>query len=120
MRRIRRRWARYIDDMILWWRGTEQELLSFQDYLNAANPNVKPSLEYDKDKIHFLDLEIYKDVHGYLHTTIFRKEAHTNTLLHAKRFHPPTLTKNIPFGQFQRLRRICDYDLDFGIKSRDV
>ena len=52
-------WARYIDDIILWWRGTEQELLSFHDYryLNAANPNVKLSLEYDKDKIHFLDLK---------------------------------------------------------------
>lgn len=113
-------WARYIDDVILWWKGTEEELMSFHEYLNAANPNVRLSLEYDVHKIHFLDLEIYKDEEGFLHTTIFRKESHKNTLLHAKSFHSSTLIKNIPFGQFQRLRRICDDDHEFNMKSKEM
>ena len=65
-----------------------------------------------------LILKIYKD--GYLHTTIFRKEAHTNKCLHEVMFHPPTPTKNMPFGQFQRLWRICDNDPDFDIKSKET
>lgn len=113
-------WARYIDDVILWWDGNENELLAFHSYLNAANQNIKLSLDYSKEKINFLDLEIYKDEDGYLHTSIFRKEAHKNTVLHAKSFHPPSLIKNIPFGQFQRLRRICDDSRDYDLKSKEM
>ena len=113
-------WTRFIDDVLLWWNGTKEELLLFHSYLNSANPNVKLSLEFDSHKIHFLDLEIYKDEHGYLHTTIFRKESHKNTILHAKSFHSPTLVKNIPFGQFQRLRRICNNDQEFSVKSKEM
>ena len=113
-------WARYIDDVILWWGGTEGELLTFHRYLNAANENVKLSLDYSKEKINFLDLNIYKDSFGYLHSSIYRKETHKNTVLSAKSFHPPSLIKNIPFGQFQRLRRICDDAHDFNEKSMDM
>ena len=113
-------WARYIDDILLWWNGSEDELLSFHSYLNNANSNVKLSLEFDKEKIHFLDLEISKDENGFLHTSLFRKETHQNTILHAKSFHPDPLIRNIPYGQFQRLRRICDDENDFKSKSKEM
>lgn len=113
-------WARYIDDIILWWNGTEEELISFHGYLNNANTNVRLSLEYHKDKINFLDIEISKDDNGYLHTSLFRKNIHKNTILHANSFHSTTLINNIPFGQFQRLRRICDDDNDFNLKGREM
>lgn len=32
----------------------------------------------------------------------------SNTILRADSFHPPWLIENIPFGQFQRLKLICD------------
>lgn len=104
----------------MWWNGTVEELLLFHSYRNKTNTNVKLSLEYNKDKINFLDLEISKDANGYLHTSIYRKDIHKNTILHAKSFHPDTLIKNIPFGQFQRLRRICDRDSDFKVKSGEM
>lgn len=66
----------YIDNIIMWWNGTEDELLSFHSYLNNINTNVELSLEYSKDRIHFLDLEISKDENGFLHSSILRKNAH--------------------------------------------
>ena len=33
---------------------------------------------------------------------------------------PPTLTQNIPFGQSQRLPRVCDNDQEFDTKSKEM
>lgn len=38
------RWGRYIDDILLIWSGSQQELLQFHAYLN--NPNSKLSLDF--------------------------------------------------------------------------
>ena len=53
------------------------------------------------------------DDNGLIHTSIFRKDTDRNTILRAESFHPKNLISNIPFGQFQRLRRICSSDTDF-------
>ena len=74
-------WGRYIDDVILWWDETEDELLLFHAYLNSVNDNVQLSLEYSRNVINFLDLSISKDNLGNLHTSIYRKETHKNTIL---------------------------------------
>jgi len=60
--------------------------------------------------------------HSACETTewFFRKATDHNTLLHAHSFHPPWLIDNIPFGQIQRLRRICDSDQDFPNQSMDI
>ncbi len=75
-------WGRYIDDIILFFSGSEEELLDFNVYVNNLNENLKLSLEYDPKVINFLDLQISKDDQGYLHTSIFRKKTHRNTVLH--------------------------------------
>lgn len=106
-------YGRYIDDVLLIFDGSESQLLEFHGYLNAINPNIKLSLEYSLTSIHFLDLTIYKDSDGQLHTTLFRKNTSRNTVLRADSFHPPQLIKNIPYGQFQCVRRICDREMDF-------
>ncbi|XP_026098621.1 uncharacterized protein LOC113069710 [Carassius auratus] len=113
-------WGRYIDDVILMFSGSEKELVDFHVYVNSLNENLKFSLDYDLHTINFLDLRISKDNEGFLHTSIFRKSTDRNTLLHANSFHPPWLIDNIPFGQIQRLRRICDSDQDFQYQSLDM
>ena len=94
--------------------------MSFHHYLNGVNSNIKLSIEYSQERIQFLDLELSKTADGDLHTSIYRKETHKNTLLHANSFHPSGLKNNIPYGQFQRLRRICDVDDDYNVKSVDM
>lgn len=106
-------YGRYIDDICLIWTGSEDELSMFHDLLNNNDRNVKLSMEHSKTTINFLDLTISKGLDGRLHTTVFRKITDRNTMLRADSFHPVWLKNNIPFGQFQRLRRICDSDLEY-------
>lgn len=77
-------------------------------------------MEYSKDNIHFLDLNISKNEKGCLHTSIFRKPTDGNTILRADSFHPKRLKENIPYGQFQRVRRICDQETDYSVKSAEL
>lgn len=100
--------------------GSTQQLQDFHEYLNDTNPNIKLSLEFSKTSINFLDLNIFVDSEGALHTTIYRKPTDRNTILRADSFHPSSLISNIPFGQFQRLRRICDTDMDFEAQSNEM
>ena len=113
-------YGRYIDDLLLIFNGSETELLGFHDYLNSLNRNIKLTIEYSQSSIDFLDLTISKDSLGMLHTTIFRKKTSRNTLLRADSFHPSHLINNIPYGQFQRLRRLCDRDDVFNTQATDM
>ena len=113
-------YGRYIDDLLFIFDGSESQLLEFHKYLNSLNENIKLTIEYSQQTINFLDLTIFKDEFGKLHTTIFRKEMSRNTLLRADSFHPTHLIENIPYGQFQRLRRICDDDDEFKLQADDM
>ena len=113
-------WGRYIDDILCIFSGTEQELLQFHTYLNNTNHNLKLCLEFYLTNIHFLDLEISKDNAGDLHTSMFRKPTDRNTILRADSYHPSWLVENIPFGQFQRIKRICDSEEGFEINAQDM
>ena len=113
-------YGRYIDDLLFVFSGSVQQLKDFHLYLNSINHNIKLSLEFSTTSINFLDLNIYVDSDGTLHTTIYRKPTDKNTILRADSFHPNSLISNIPYGQFQRLRRICDSDTDFETQSAEM
>lgn len=110
----------YIDDIILRRSGSREELLQFHSYLNNINKNLKLSLEFSSSEINFLDLKIFKDINGDLHTSIFRKPTDRNAIFRADSFHPPWLIENIPFGQFQRLKRISNTEEDFNSNAQDM
>ena len=40
---------------------TVDELMGFHEYLNSCNEHLKFTLEYDKHRISFLDIQVYKD-----------------------------------------------------------
>lgn len=113
-------WGRYIDDILLFWTGTLEELKQFHEHLNDNNINVKLSLQFSQSSINFLDLTITKEAGGHLDTTIYRKPTDKNTVLKADSFHPHQLKKNIPFGQYQRIRRICNKDEEFEEQARTM
>ncbi len=64
-------WGRFIDDVILMWFASEIDLLAFHSYLNTTNIHLKLSLDFSFTQINLLDLKIFKDNEGKLHTTIF-------------------------------------------------
>lgn len=83
---------------------------------------LTPTLNYlwNTVKIILLSLTLFKDDHGALHTSVFRKPTDRNTILHARSFHPKWLKENVPYGQFQRVRRICDLDNSFECKAKEM
>ncbi len=111
-------WGRYIDDIFLIWSGSYEELLQFYDHLNNNDRNVKLCMEHSKTTINFLELTIFKGKDGKLHSTVYRKTTDINTMLKADSFHPNWLKNNIPFGQFQCLRRICDTNNEYEVQAK--
>ena len=110
----------YIDDILMLFSGSEYEWVQFQKYVNYLNMNLRLSIEYSETEINFLDLKILRNQNGSFHTTIYRMDTDRNTILRADSFHPSSLIKNIPFEQFQRLRRICDREDDFQDKVGEM
>ncbi|KAM9305684.1 putative sodium-coupled neutral amino acid transporter 11 [Gastrophryne carolinensis] len=57
---------------------------------------------------------------GCLTTDVYKKPTDHNTLLHATSFHPPSLIKALPFGQFVRIRRITTFDALYDLRSNEL
>ncbi len=111
---------RFIDDIVMGFVGSEEELKAFNDYINGTYTNLKFTMEYSQREIHFLDLLISVNDNRRLETSIYRKNTDRNTILHATSFHPDHLIENIPYGQFIRLRRICSNEEDYHIKAKEM
>lgn len=110
---------RFIDDVIMVWRGTESQLLDFHHYMNNLVDTIHFSLEYSKNQIHFLDTWVKRDGNR-LYTTLYRKPTDKNSCLHASSFHPEPTKKGLPYGQFLRIRRICQRDEDFSTEAQKL
>ncbi|KAM4701880.1 LOW QUALITY PROTEIN: peripheral-type benzodiazepine receptor-associated protein 1 [Discoglossus pictus] len=82
--------------------------------------NIKLTWEAGVNEINFLDLKITMSSEGKLHTTLFRKETSTNTILEWTSQHPVSQKSSIPFGQYLRLRRNCDTIEEFKIKASEL
>ena len=113
-------WKRYIDDVLMVFDGTESELMDFRDYINSTHPTLKFSMEYSPMQIDFLDMRISINENRCMDTTIYRKPTDRNGLLHAQSHHPKHLVENIPYGQFLRLKRICNNAYDYEEKADDM
>ncbi|CAJ0958429.1 unnamed protein product [Ranitomeya imitator] len=100
-------WVRFIDDILMVWQGSEQDLLTFLDILNNNTMNIKLTCKYSQVSLDFLDIQITKGSDGLLETNVFRKDTAVNSLLHASSSHPKSLIEGIPTGQFIRIKRIC-------------
>lgn len=103
-------WKRYIDDILVIWRGGPETLMQFHQWMNSRNNFLKFTVEIDKHRISFLDLSIYSTPSG-LQSELYRKPMARNSLLQYDSQHPKSLRSNLPYGQFLRVRRNC-YTLD--------
>ncbi|KAM9296202.1 collagen alpha-1(XX) chain [Gastrophryne carolinensis] len=54
-------WLRYIDDVLLIWKGTVQQLEEFISSLNQNQRNIKLTFKWSSTTIEFLDLRITKE-----------------------------------------------------------
>ena len=103
-------YGRYIDDILLIYKGNEKEFKTFAEQLNTKHPSIKFDYEISKTSIPFLDTRIYIDENRQLQTTLFTKPTDTHNYLHYKSAHPRHLKNSLPYSQALRLRRICTKD----------
>ena len=100
---------RYIDDICILWTSDEESLLKFFEFLNSKDEHLKFTIEYDKFRVNFLDIQI-KLENGMFQTDVYRKPCYRNSLLKSDSFHPTPLKNSLPISQFYRIRRICSTD----------
>ena len=74
---------KFIDDLLMIWTGSEQELLDFMSDLNKKHPSIKFEFKYSQTKIEFLDVLAYKDRNNVLQTIIYRKQTDRQNYLDA-------------------------------------
>ena len=105
-------WVRFIDDIFLIWPHGKTELESFLTHLSKVHSSIKFMSEYSEKEIPFLETKVCLEG-GRLYTNLYTKPTDANNFLHFESAHPSHCKKDIPYGQFLRLRRICSKDIDF-------
>ena len=84
--RIKPKWFfRFLDDLFFLFRGTLQELLEYQTFLNSLVPNISLTFNYNTSSVDFLDITVFKFVsrsHYTLQTRVHFKETDSHSLLH--------------------------------------
>ncbi|XP_077148181.1 uncharacterized protein LOC143808889 isoform X3 [Ranitomeya variabilis] len=80
-------WLRFIDDIFILWKGTEEDCVEFFNTLNSNPYNIYLTYSFSASEITFLDLRIFSHGNG-LATDLYRKPTATNSLLEFTSFHP--------------------------------
>jgi len=118
-------WYRYIDDIFFVWTAGEESLTCFiqfvQNYSTAQNmeSTMKFEVNISSLMVNFLDVKVYLR-NGYLQTTLFTKPTDAHIYLNASSNHPSHVIKNLPKGQFIRVRRICSEKAEYFSHARQM
>lgn len=114
-------WKRYIDDILVIWNATKEELEKFLLDLNNLHPTIKFTSDISSEQITFLDLEIYKGerftTSGKLDSRPHFKPTNKFQYLSFNSAHPKSVHKGLVKGEFTRMLRNCS-DKDTFEKSK--
>ena len=100
-------WKRFIDDVLMLFRGSEMDCKNLVEWLNNLMPGViKFKYEFSYAKIVFLDLEIFLE-DGFLKTNLHIKPSNKQLYLDYNSNHPTHCKKSIPYCQALRVTERC-------------
>ena len=100
-------WKRFIDDVLMLFRGTKEECQNLVTWLNSLVPGtIKFKFDFSYEKINFLDLEIYIE-DGLLMSNLFVKPTNSQLFLDFGSNHPEHCKKAIPYSQALRVIERC-------------
>ena len=105
-------WYRYIDDTFFIWTHGEEKLAIFLNDLNNYHPNIKFTIESNKDHIPILYLSVKLSCNK-LSTDLYVKSTDRHQYLHYTSSHPEHTKKSVVYSQALRLSRICSKEKDF-------
>lgn len=105
-------YARYIDDILIIWNGTEEQLEGFLHHCQNNQYGICFTHVLASHSLIVLDLELRSTHDGSILSKMHFKPSAGNSYLHANTNHHPCWIKNVAFGQFCRLKRICTLKQD--------
>ena len=102
-------WLRFRDDCLGLVRGTQADFKIFVDTMNSVDPDIQFTsvIDFDKNTVSFLDVQITINEDGYLITDLYEKPNTHNQLLKPTSAHPSSVTSGSVYSLAIRLRRIC-------------
>ena len=108
-------WGRYINGCIGASSFARDELTQFTTAIYSFRPVLKYTWETSDTSLAFLDNKLSIEGNG-LSTRVYYKPTESHGYLLYSSSHPLHVKNSIPFSQFLRLRRSCNYDSDFSRK----
>ena len=100
-------WKRFIDDVLMLFKGSREECEELVDWLNSLMPGVvKFKFDFSYQKVEFLDLEIYIE-DGKLKTNLYIKPTNKQLYLDFNSNHPLHCKESIPYSQALRVVERC-------------
>jgi hypothetical protein len=100
-------WNRFIDDILMLFRGSQSECRAMVNWLNSLMPGfVKLKFEFSQTRIVFLDLEIFIE-DGLLKSDLHIKPTNKQLYLDFDSNHPNHCKKGIPYSQASRVVEKC-------------
>ena len=107
-------WNRFRDDCLGLWSGSRIELIEFLQTMNSVDGDIKftSEINWDENKLVFLDLTITIDENGYLQTDLYTKPNAKNGLLLPSSAHKPSVTRSSVYSLALRIIRICSQEED--------
>ena len=108
---------RFLDDIIMLWRGSVEDLHKFLSDLNSISPTIKFTLSHVNPtgdscdcpistSIPFLDTSC-SIIENKIITDLYKKETDRNQYLLTSSCHPASVCSNIPYSLALRIVRIC-------------
>ena len=106
--------CRYLDDILIFFKGKKEEFQTLMDYFNGFHESIKFTFEmdYENRTTHWLDCQITVE-NGTIVTDLYRKPEASIQYLLPSSCHPPHCWRNIPYSLAFRLRRICSKEETF-------
>ena len=91
----------FIDNILIIWTGTLEQLLEFKQRINKVHPSIKFNLKFWNKKINILDTVVYKTAIGKYETKLYTKDTDRQVRVFA-----PTRLRALPIIN-TRLTRLC-------------
>ena len=98
-------WKRYLDDCLILWPGTEEDMDKLKSIINNIHPDIQFTSESSQTELPFLDILIKKGNTGTtIETDIYYKPTDSKQYLLFNSCHPKHVRTNVPYNL---ARRIC-------------
>ena len=111
------KWWRYRDDILLFYEGTENDLVELIDKFNKVHPTIKFTYDCSQESVQYLDLTIFKGERfrreGVLDLKSHIKKTETFQYLERTSAHPLSCFRGFITGETLRHNRLCSNKTDF-------